>query len=319
MRILPFRAAAIAAILSFPALAGTLPPDTPVIVDGPVTVDAGDIEGQMLRIPAERRVEFRASRERIASLADNAFLSRSMAIKARAAGLDKDPAVQRRLAQVQEAFLADLYMQHLEKTAPVVNLETRARELYLAEPARFTTAEQVHIQHILIGLNGRTRDMAEERAKQLYADIKAGKEDFLAFAARYSDDPGKGKTGGDMGYNSPNSFVDPVKDRVAKMSTKGEVAEPVESHMGFHIVKFVDRQKPRVQPFDEVKKTLMQVEKERLAKKRSEEVVTQMRSSPTVIVHLDKLDALVNPIDDVLTKAAAAEAARAAAEAAKPR
>src|SRR5687767_1678797 len=254
--------AALLAATMLPALAGTLPAATPVIVDGPVTVDAGDIEGYMLRVPIERRAEVRAARDRIAAIADNVFLARSLAAKARAAGLDKDEAVQRRLAQVQEALLADLYMQHVEKTAPVVNLEQRARELYFANQARYVIPEQVQVQHILVNFNGRSREMAEERARKIYEEIKSGKEDFLALAARLSDDPGKKANGGDLPYGPPSAFVAPLATRIGAMSTKGELSEPVESNLGFHIVRFMDRKKARQQTFDEVKKDIIAEEKE---------------------------------------------------------
>lgn len=318
MRARLLSAAALAAAIGFPAMAGTLPPETPVIVDGPVTVDAADIEGYMLRVPPNRRAEIRASKDRVASIADNIFVARSLAAKARALGLDKEITVQRRLQQVQDGLLADLYLQHVEKSAPVVNLEPRARELYIANQARYRVPEQVHVEHILIGLTGRTREMAEERARKVYDEVKSGKEDFLALAARLSDDPDKKRNGGDLGYSSPTSFVAPVAKRIAAMNAKGEISEPIESHMGFHLVRFVDRQKERQLKFEEVKEAIIGEEKERLAKKRADEIITQVRSSSTVIVHLDKLEALVNPLDEVLSKAAA-EAARAAAEPPKAR
>lgn len=312
-------AAIASAAFAASAFAAALPPETPVIVDGPITVDAADIEGYMLRMPENRRAEVRTSRDRIATIADNIFVARALAAKARALGLDKEPTVQRRLQQVQDGLLADLYVQHVEKTTPAVNLETRARELYTADPARFTQPEEVYVQHILIGLNGRTREMAQERAQKVYEEVKAGKEDFLALAARLSEDPDKKRNGGDLGYKSPNGFVEPLIKRIAAMKTKGEVSEPVESHQGFHIVRFVDRKPAQTRKFDEVKKGIIGQEKERLAKQRTEDLVTQIRSSSTVTVHLDKLDALVTSADEVLSKAAAAEAARAAAEAPKPR
>lgn len=309
--------AAAAAVASAPyALAGSLPPETPVIVDGPVTVDAGDVEGFMLRVPENRRAEVRASKDRVATIADNIFIARSLATKARALGLDKDVTVQRRLVQVQDALLADLYMQHLEKSAPAVNLEPRARELYIANRAQYVVPEQVHVEHLLVGLNGRTREMAEERAKKIHEEVRSGKEPFLALAARLSDDPDKKRNGGDLGYSSPTSFVEPVAKRIAAMKTKGEISEPVESHQGFHIIRFVDRKAAAERPFEEVKRAIIEQEKERLAKRRGEETITQIRSSSTVTVHLDKLEALVNPVEDILKKAAAAEAERAAAEAA---
>lgn len=306
--------AALAAATGFQAAAGTLPPETPVIVDGPITVDAGDIEGYMLRVPPDRRAEIRASRDRVASMADNIFVTRSLATKARALGLDKELTVQRRLAQIEDGLLSDIYLQHVEKNAPAVNLEPRARELYLASTSSYRAPEQVHVEHLLIGLTGRTREMAEERARKVYEEVKSGKEDFLALAARLSDDPDKKRNGGDLGYSGPTAFVAPVAKRIAAMSRKGEISEPIESHMGFHIVRFVDRKKERQLSFDEVKRDIIAQEKERLAKKRLEEIITQLRSSSTVVVHLDKLDALVNPVDEILSKAAA-EAARDAPKA----
>ena len=295
--------------------AADLPPETPVIVDGNIKIDAGDIEGYMLRVPAERRAEVRASYDRVLGMADNLFIARSLAAKARAAGLDKDVNVQRRMQQVQDALLADTYMTYLEKNAPPVNLETRARELYLADQARYVTPEQVHIEHILIGLNGRTREMAEERAKKVYEEVTTGKEDFLALAARLSDDPDKKRNGGDLGYNSPSSFVAPVTQRIAKMSKKGEISEPIESYQGFHIVRFIDRKKPEQLKFDEVKKSIINGEKDRMAKKRLDDAVTEIRSSSTATIYRDKVEALVTPMGDILPKAAAA----ATSEAPKPR
>jgi peptidyl-prolyl cis-trans isomerase C len=300
------------------AAAAPLPPETPIIVDGPVTVDAADIEGYLLRVPENRRAEVRASRDRVASVADNLFVARSLAAKARALGLDKEATVQRRLEQVQDALLADLYMQHLEKSAPAVNLEPRARELYIAEPDRFRSGEQVYVQHLLVGLNGRTREMAQERAQKIHAEIKAGKEDFLALAARLSDDPDKKRNGGDLGYNNPAAFVAPVAKRIAGMKTKGEISEPIESHQGFHIVRFMDRKAPEVAKFEDVKTSLIAEEKAKLAKRRTEEAITEVRSSPTVTVHVDKLDALVAPAGEEAAKAFAAEAAKASDAAKKP-
>ena len=305
---------ALLAALALPSLANApLPPDTPLVVDGAVKVDAGDIEGFIQRIPVERRAEARASTERIGTIADNVFVARSFAAKAREVGLDKDPIVQRRMVQAQDALLADLYLQHLEKSVTIPNLEQRARELYAADPARFTSTEQVHVQHILIGPQWRTREMALERAQKIYEDAKSGKEDFLALAARYSDDPDKKRNGGDLGYGTPASFVEPVRKQMDSMSRKGEISPPIESERGFHILRFIDRRKPELAKFEDVRRGLIASERERMLKKAREEALVALRSSATVVVHRDKVDALVVPVDDALKRASAeAEAAAAA-------
>ena len=306
---LPLLAAAFAAAIAFPAAAGTLPADTPLVVDGPIKVDAGDFEGYMLRVPETQRLQVRADYERVATMVDNLFIARSIAAKAREAGLDRDPGVQRRLAQVQESLLADLYLKELDRKGLAVDLEQRARELYNGEKSKYVKPEQVRVQHILVNLQGRTREMALEKAKQLREEAVSGKEDFLALAARHSDDPGKKRNGGELGYNSPNAFVDAVSKQIAQMKKEGEISEPVESVHGFHIIRFVDRRAPRQMSFEEVKKDLIAAERERLAKKRHEDLLAEIRGSQTVTVHRANVEALVTPIDQAtLDKAAAAEA-----------
>jgi hypothetical protein len=306
MRILPLALALLALPL---AAAAPISPDAPLIADGDIRVDAGDVEGFVLRFPPERRAEARSSSERIATYADSMFLARTFAARARQAGLDKDPIVQRRLVQAQDVLLADLYLQHNEKAATVPNLDARARELYNAEPARFTSPEQVHIQHILVGPQWRTKEMAQERAQKIYEDLKSGKEDFLSMAARYSDDPDKKRNGGDLGYNSPTSFNEAVRKAIDAMSKKGEISPPIESPQGFHIVRFVDRKKPELAKFEDVKRAIIATERERLLKKSREDAMASVRDSKTVVVHRDNLQALVVPVEDVLKRAAAAEAA----------
>ena len=163
-RIIVFAAAALAAA-TVSAAPSKLPPGSPLFADGPVVVDSTDFEGNMLRIPEKHRAEFRTSYDRVVTIVDNMFVSRSLAAKARALGLDQDPAVQKRLQQVQDGVLADLYVQHLEKQAVVGNLEARARELYRADQPRYMTAEEVYVQHIIVNLTGRTRESARERAR----------------------------------------------------------------------------------------------------------------------------------------------------------
>lgn len=296
-------ALAAAAVSAAPA---KLPANTPLVVNGPIVVDSTDFEGNMLRIPENRRSEVRMSYERVATIVDNMFIARSLAARARELGLDKDPAVQKRLQQVQDGVLADLYVQKAEKEAVIGNLEQRARELYKAEQDKFVTREEVYVQHILVNLSGRTRDTALQRARKALEEAKAG-EDFLSVAARYSDDPDKKRHGGDLGYNSPNSFVEPVRNAIAAMKTKGEIAGPVESEYGYHILRFVDRKPATPIKYEAVAGRIIEAERERLKKQRVEALVSEVRSAPSVVVHRENVEKLVVPVDPGMLKRALEE------------
>jgi peptidyl-prolyl cis-trans isomerase C len=298
-------AAALAAA-SVSAAPAKLPPNTPLITNGPIVVDSTDFEGNMLRIPENRRDDVRMSYDRVATIVDNMFIARSLAARARELGLDKDPAVQKRLQQVQDGVLADLYVQKVEKESVVGNLDQRARELYKADQARFMTKEEVHVQHILVNLGGRTRETALDRARKALEEAKSG-EDFLSVATRYSDDPDKNRNGGDLGYNSPTTFVEPVRRAIETMKTKGEIAGPIESEFGFHILKFVDR-KPSVPiRYEAVAKQIIEAERERLKKQRTEALISEVRSAPSVVIHRDNVEKLVVPVDPAMMKRALEE------------
>jgi len=308
--------AAIAGCLCLsPFAAGPLAPDTPLVTDGPIVVDVADFNGAMLRIPDQYRGEVLMSRDHIATLVDQVFVARSLAARARKEGLDKDPAVQARLVQVQDDFLADLYLKKFQKDAMSGNLDQRARELYDADPAKYTTPAQVDVQQVLIDLKGRTREMAKQRAEDVYEQATSGKEEFLALALKYSDEPTRTGMRGDLGWNVASSFVAPVRDALAKMK-KGEISKPVESEYGFHILKLVDRKPAELLKFEAVKDRIIADEKARVVKDRVDALMRQIRSSPTAKVDTAKVDQLVVPIDPKAVeralegKAAAGKAAK---------
>ncbi len=271
-----------------------LPPTTPLIIDGKVRVDAADFEGNILRIPPDRRASFRMSYERVSSIVDNVYVTRSMAQKARDAGLDADPATQARLRQLEDAFLADLYTQQLEKEALAPDLESRARELYAVDREKYLNDEEAHVQQILVGISCRTNAQAREVARRAYEEAKAGKEDFLALAAKYADAGEKAPKGGDIGTGPVKRLVVPVREALAKLK-KGEISEPVESPFGFHVLKLIDRKPAQAKPFDAVKQEIIAAEKAKLQRKRVDDAILSVRNSTTVTIYRDNVEKLVSP------------------------
>jgi peptidyl-prolyl cis-trans isomerase C len=269
-----------------------------------VSVDAGDVRGYLLRVPEERRGNFLTSYDRIATVADAVFIARMLAAKAKAEGIDRDPIVQRRLQQAQDAVLADLYTQKVQGEVRSVKLDQRARELYRAEPEKYRSGDLVDVEHILVDLKGRTREMAQARAEDVYKQAQAGKDDFLTLAGRYSDDPSKNRNGGAMGYTSPSSFTAPTREAIAKLKVKGDISPPVESESGFHIFRLVDRKPGQMAPFEAVERSIIEGERERLQKQRAEAVIQDIRSSPTVVTHRANVEGLVVPLDPELIKRA---------------
>lgn len=282
--------------------------DPPLVVNGDLSLTTRDFLAYMERVPPSRRDEFRAALDRVSKTVDGLWLQRMLAKKAREAGLDKDPLVVSRQRQAQEAVLADAFMAQVDRNVEYPKgLEARALEIYKANPKDFTTPEQVHVQHILVGPNWRTEEMALERIAEVRAKAVAGKEDFLALARAYSDDPSVKKNDGDLGFAAPTTFVGPFADAVAKMKKEGEVSEPVRTAFGYHVIRFIERKPAELMPFERVKASLINKEKDQFLDEARAKAHALVRGDPGNKVYLENVEALkveIKPPDiKELTKA----------------
>lgn len=125
--------------------------------------------------------------------------------------------------------------------------------------------------HIFIGLpqNAGTEEQRKAKARidSLYEALKNG-ADFAQLALKFSDDKASAIKGGELPWIAKNQTVKEFEDMTFRMK-KGDISEPFQSVMGYHIVKIKD--KKQLEPFEEIKENILreleqQGLKERLAK-----------------------------------------------------
>ncbi len=80
-------------------------------------------------------------------------------------------------------------------------------------------------------------------AQTLHQRILDG-EDFADLALRFSNDPGSGTQGGDLGWAGRGRYV-PEFDEVAFSLEVGEMSAPVKSTFGYHIIEVLERDDER--------------------------------------------------------------------------
>jgi len=285
------------AVAAWTASAGELPPDTPLITGKHGSVKAIDFEGAMQKIPETYRTPIRMSPEKISTLVDGLFVAKSFAGKAREAGLDKDPVVQARLQAVQDQLLAEIYLRKVETDVKIPPLEQRAREIYNADTTKYTTPAQVHVQHLLVSYNQRSPEMALARAKELETQARTPGQDFITLAKETSEDPGRRRNGGDLGYSDAASLEPEIAEWLKTVKDPNTLSPPIQTRHGYHLVKFIDRQAPRRAPFDQVKYDIIKAERAEIIKKARDDAINAERNDPAVIVHAANVEALRIPLD----------------------
>ncbi|MCA9633013.1 MAG: peptidylprolyl isomerase [Myxococcales bacterium] len=112
-----------------------------------------------------------------------------------------------------------------------------------AEQPKDGEPEQITASHILVMYRGsksappeivRTKEEARERAEEARQRAVAG-EDFAELAAEYSDEPGAGERGGNLGPFPRGVMVKPFSDAAFALKV-GQVSDVVETDYGFHVI-----------------------------------------------------------------------------------
>ena len=253
--------------------------DKTLVTNKDVKVTDDDFYAYMERVPVELRAEAMADGERNNKVVDLIFTNRMLAMEARKSGLAQDPVMVRRAEQAVEAFLAQQYSLVLEKNAKLPNLESRAYELYLANPRQYTEPERVELQHILVNIDGRTREMARAKASELRAKALSG-EDFLKLAEANSDDPGFKRNAGRLGFVSAGDIDHRLAASAFKMKANGEISEPIETQYGYHLIKRTGYQASYKRKFEDVKDLIIEEQAAKLRGEASAKHVDEIRRSP---------------------------------------
>ena len=99
---------------------------------------------------------------------------------------------------------------------------------------------QTRARHILLRPGAQlSQDEALNRLNGIRKDILSGKADFAAVAKSLSQD-GSAEQGGDLGWANPGMFV-PEFEQVMNRLRPGQLAEPLVSRFGVHLIEVTDR------------------------------------------------------------------------------
>ena len=199
------------------------------------TIEALGPRGQGYNTPDGRR----AVLEQI--IAKNLFLN-----EAKKNFYEGDPKFKADLAKIKDEMLANFA---IEKTlAPIKITDDEVKKYYDEHKAEFKMGESVSASHILVD--------SEEKAKEILADIKAGKISFADAAKANSSCPSS-ENGGALGQFTRGQMV-PEFEQAAFAMNVGEVSEPVKTQFGYHLINLTDKKEASEMPFEQIKDQLAQ-------------------------------------------------------------
>lgn len=221
---------------------------------GNVQVTSADVLSELRRTSAANKEAFLAKPDLVQQMVSNLLVRRVLATQAESALLDKDPVVAASLSIARDRILSDVRLAQLDaKNTPVDSaLDTYARNIYQANPAKFDKPAQTRARHILLP---NTSADALQKAKNLLAQLRAGAS-FEDLAKAHSTDSGSAAAGGDLGFFAAGKMVKPFEEALDKLTNPGDLSEPVETQFGYHIIRLEERQAKVSRPYLEVQAQL---------------------------------------------------------------
>ncbi len=162
------------------------------------------------------------------------------------------------------------------------------RQRYESEKLRFGQPEQRLVSHILVsvpeGADAAAKAKAKAEAEQLLAQAQAPGADFAALAREHSDDTGSASAGGDLGWVTPEGMVPEPFSKALFAMQPGEVAGPVETESGWHLIQLREVKPGALIPFEDVRAQLareqLDADRERMFNEVTGKLVDQVYRNP---------------------------------------
>lgn len=167
-------------------------------------------------------------------------------------GLPRNADVQRQLENVrQDILIRALIRDHL-KANPVKDDEIKAEY----EKSRKQAGDKEYrARHILVD--------SEDEARGIIEQLKKGAK--FEELAKKSKDTGSAQSGGDLDWNTPQTFVKEFSEAMVKLD-KGKLTDtPVKTQFGYHVIRLDDTREAKAPPLEEVRPQIQQeVERRRV-------------------------------------------------------
>ena len=182
-------------------------------------------------------------------------------------GLTRNAEVQRQLDSTRQDILIRALIRDYLTQNPVKDEDIQAEYDKFAKESS-ASGKEYKARHILVE--------KEDEAKKIIDDLAKG-GDFGALA-KQSKDPGSGSSGGDLGWNTAETFVKEFSDAMVALEKGRTVAAPVKTQFGFHVIRLDDVRDAAAPPLDQVKPQIQQ----QLERQRIQKLQVDLRSAAKV-------------------------------------
>lgn len=216
-------------------------------------------------------------------LARAELIRRAVLVEAKKAQWEKKPEVQQQIERAKDQVVVASYMNHTARPPANYPSEQELKQAYEANKAMFTAPAQYRVAQIYLP-NDKDAAKAERQAEELTRKAREKGADFAELARKHSAHPESAANGGDMGWLAEDQLLPELRPALRNLLA-GEIAKPVKSANGRHVLKLAERKESAQRPFAEVKDSLAQLMRLRQAEQNEREYMNKLIAQSPVTVN----------------------------------
>lgn len=180
--------------------------------------------------------------------------------------LSANPDIESQLIRARQDILIGALIRDQLTASPVTDEQVKAEYERLTKDA--SGGKEYKSRHILVE--------SEEEAKALVAELDKGAK-FEELAAK-SKDPGSAARGGDLDWNTPDTFVPEFSNAMVGLEKGKYTTSPVRTQFGWHVIRLDDVRDAAPPPLESVAPQL----KQQLERNRVVELQQSLRDAATI-------------------------------------
>lgn len=225
-----------------------------LVSQGEVFITQADVDAFLATIPEQDHVPFLSNPERIGQLLRNLILSEAMAKEALNQEYIHRLQYQTQLYRVLVNELSRIYRRELLAGVELDDYTDRAREMFLANPGRFTEEPKIDFYHVLIAVgNERNEVQAMRRVADAWDGYHDGLYTIEELVQTYSDDSSHADNQGLIEGVRLSDLERAVAVVLSEQREGGSLSDPIRTSFGWHLVRLHKRHDPEEVRWEAVK------------------------------------------------------------------
>jgi len=190
-----------------------------------------------------------------------------LAEAADSAGLAKDDEVKRRMAELRQDVMREVFLERkIDEQVSESALQARYQTFIAENPAK----PEVHARHILVE--------DEAAAKAVIVELDNG-ADFAELARERSTGPSSVR-GGDLGFFTADQMVPEFSQAAFALESGQHSATPVQTQFGWHVIKVEESRTGEAPTFESLEQQL----REELSREAVTTVLSDLRAGAAIVV-----------------------------------